>query len=390
MSVAPANLARLSSRGLSPGPSTPRTPKPADGWIPATSAGMTNARLSLAALVLVLTNFAVATGAHAQAPAPYSVTPELIEAAKKDGKAVWYTSTDVVVSEKMAAAFEAKYSGIKVQVERSGAERVYQRINQEYGSNIKNADVIETSDAVHFVVFKRKGWLAQAVPEDVAKHWPATAKDKDGYYAAYRAHLSIMAYNTKLVRPADVPKAHTDLLDSKWRGKLVKAHPGYSGTILTDTFALSQALGWDYFQKLGTQRVMQVQSATEPSKKLMLGERAVMVDGNEYGVLTGREAGEPIEPIYATDGSTIAIGHAGILKDSTRPSAARLFYHFIFTREAQQLMSDVGGLRSFHPEVKEKAGRKPLADIKVIYTDPVKLEAEIETIKKTYEQAFGT
>ena len=68
----------------------------------------------------------------------------------------------------------------------------------------------------------------------------------------------------------------------------------------------------------------------------------------------------------------------------------RLFYHFLFTAQAQQQMSDVGGLRSFHPEVKEKAGRKPLADIKILYTDPLKLEPEVETIKKKYEAAFGT
>ena len=53
-------------------------------------------------------------------------------------------------------------------------------------------------------------------------------------------------------------------------------------------------------------------------------------------------------------------------------------------------MSDVGGLRSFHPQVKEKAGRTPLKDIKVLYPDPTKLEGEVENIKKLYEQHFGT
>ena len=198
----------------------------------------------LRGLAVALTTAVIGpTVALAQAPAPYDPTPALIEAAKKEGKAVWYTSTDVAVSEKMAKEFEAKYPGVKVQVERSGAERVYQRINQEYGSNIKNADVIETSDAVHFIVFKRKGWLAQAVPSDVAKLWPANARDAEGYFAAYRAHLSVMGYNTKLMKAEDAPKSRADLLDPKWRGKMVKAHPGYSGTIMTDTFAISQSLG---------------------------------------------------------------------------------------------------------------------------------------------------
>src|ERR671911_3167911 len=135
--------------------------------------------------------------ALAQAPAPYEATPELIDAAKKEGAVVWYTATDVQVSERAGKAFEEKYPGIKVQVERSGSERVFQRISQEYGSKIHNADVIETSDAVHFILFKRSGWLAQAAPAEVAKDWPTDAKDPDGYYAAYRAHLSVIGYNTQ-------------------------------------------------------------------------------------------------------------------------------------------------------------------------------------------------
>jgi iron(III) transport system substrate-binding protein len=303
---------------------------------------------------------------------------------------VFYTATDVAVAEKLATAFETKYPGVKVQVERSGAERVFQRINQEYGSKIYTADVIETSDAVHFIQFKRNGWLQPAIPGDVAKFWPKEEVDADGQYAAYRAHLSVIAYNTKLVKKEDAPKSYADLLDPKWTGKLVKAHPGYSGTIMTTTDALSRALGWGYLEKLGKQRVLQVQSSTEPPKKLALGERAVMADGNEYNVLLMKESGVPIEPVYATEGTPLIVGNAALLKNAPHPNAARLFYHFMFTREAQQANSDVGGLRSFHREVKEKPGRMPLAQIKLLTPDAATLEGQIETIKKKYEEYFGT
>ena len=332
----------------------------------------------------------VAGSAMAQAPAPYEATPELIESAKKEGKVIWYTATDVQVSEKAGAAFEAKYPGIKVQVERSGSERVFQRISQEYGSKIHNADVIETSDAVHFLLFKKQGWLQPLVPADVAKHWPKEVRDPDGQYAAYRSHLSVIAYNTKLIKADEAPKAHKDLLDPKWRGKIVKAHPGYSGTVMTGTHALSETLGWDFFEKLGKQRVMQVQSSTEPPKKLAQGERPVMADGNEYNVFQMKETGVPIEVVYATEGTPVAIGHGAVLKNAPNPNAAKLFYQWMFTKEAQQLISDVGGLRSYHPEVKEKEGRTPLTKIKLLYSDPVKLEPQIEDIKKKYETYFGT
>ena len=58
---------------------------------------------------------------------------------------------------------------------------------------------------------------------------------------------------------------------------------------------MSRDLGWEYFEKLAKQRVMQVQSATDPPKKLALGERAVMADGNEYIMLQLKEAGKPVE-----------------------------------------------------------------------------------------------
>src|SRR4029079_82355 len=83
------------------------------------------------------------------APPAEPVTPALIEAAKKEGKVVWYTSIDLSAAERIAKAFEAKYPGIPVRVERSGAERVFQRIGQEYASRIHAVDVVNTSDAAH-------------------------------------------------------------------------------------------------------------------------------------------------------------------------------------------------------------------------------------------------
>src|SRR4051812_2858773 len=79
---------------------------------------------------------AAASPLGAGAPEPTVVTASLIAAARQEGKVVWYTSVEVQLAEKIAKAFEAKYSGIAVRVERTGAERVYQRIGQEYASRV--------------------------------------------------------------------------------------------------------------------------------------------------------------------------------------------------------------------------------------------------------------
>jgi iron(III) transport system substrate-binding protein len=321
-------------------------------------------------------------------PEPAVVTSQLIEAAKKEGKIAWYTSLDLPVAERVAKAFEAKYPGIAARVERTGAERVFQRIGQEYASRIHAVDVVQSSDAAHFIVWKREGILEPYVPEDVAKFYPAEHKDADGMFATFRAWLCVMGYNTNLVKAEDAPKSYADLLDPKWAGKIVKAHPGYSGTIMTATYQIARDLGWDYLEKLAKQRIMQVQSSADPPKKLALGERAVMFDGNEYNLFQQKEKGDPVEIIYPTEGTPLIIGPNGLMKNAPNPNAGRLFQSFCFTPECQQLLIDVGGLRSAHPHTKEKPGRTPFADIKKMKDDPAGVEKTGDEIKARYTRLF--
>ncbi len=278
--------------------------------------------------------------AFAAPPPPSPITPALIDAAKKEGKVVLYTSIDVQVVESLAKGFEKAYPGVSVQVERNGAERNFQRLGQERGSSIFAADVLESSDQTHFLAWKRQGWLEPYVPSEVAAKWPAAERDPDGCFASVRYTLSAMGYNTKQVKPEEAPKSYADLLDKKWTGKIVKAHPGYSGIIMTATYAISQKLGWEYFEKLGKQRVMQLQSATEPPKKITLGERPIMADGSEYLVLLAREGGSPVEVIYPSEGTPIASGGLGIATNAPHPNAAKLLVSYLFSKEAQQVMSD--------------------------------------------------
>src|ERR1700716_1566752 len=282
-----------------------------------------------------------ASPVRAQAPPPQAITPQLIEAAKKEGKVVLYSAKDLPVGERLGKAFEAKYPDIAVQVERSGSERLFQRIDQEFGSSIRAADVVNSSDASHFITWKRNGWLAPFVTEDIAQHFLPEYRDPDGMSATTRIYLSSIAYNTNLVKPGDAPKSFVDLLDPKWAGKMVKGHPAYSGTIMTTTFQLVRELGWDYYEKLSKQRVMQVQSSTDPPKKLALGERAVMADGNEYNVVLLKEAGQPVEPVYPTEGTPTISGPTAIFVSAPHPNAAKLFQAWLHTRETQQFFIDL-------------------------------------------------
>ncbi|MDH2381759.1 extracellular solute-binding protein [Bradyrhizobium sp. CER78] len=325
---------------------------------------------------------------RAAAPPAEAVTPELIAAAKKEGKISFYSALELNTAERLARDFEQKYPGISVRVERSGAERIFQRIAQEQGSGIHAVDVANSTDPAHYLDWKKNDWLAAYMPEEVAKHFPADQIDPDGTSATSCAWFEVIGYNTEQVKREEAPKSYADLLDPRWRGRIVKAHPSYSGAIMTATFVLARDLGWPYLEKLSQQRVMQVQSAADPPKKILLGERAVMADGNDYNLVLAKDQGKPVEVVYPAEGAPLIIVPSGIFKSAPNPNAARLFQSYFFSAATQQMLADEFAHRSFHAGVKEKAGHVPLDKLKMLKADPAQVQAQSEEIKARYAKLF--
>jgi iron(III) transport system substrate-binding protein len=331
-------------------------------------------------VLAVLAALVLAGAAHAQDPR--------LEAAKKEGKVVWYTSLALPSAEKVANLFEAAYPGVKVEVHRTGSERILSRVMQELQANIKNADVVHTSDAGHFVLLKNKNLLMKYTPPGVDA-FPAGFKDRDGFYYGLRATVSVIAYNTRAVSAAEAPRSWKDLLDPKWKGKMVTAHPGYSGVIATHVLALVNQYGWDYFKQLAQNRLMLVQSAVDPSGVVASGERAVAVDGGEYTFYQTRKKGNPLEIVYPKEGVPLIVSPTAITSFAPHPNAAKLFTDFSFGREIQQVMADSEGLYTGHPEVKYPADKPKLSELKLLSVDPEELEKRNEEIKKRFVEFFG-
>ena len=339
---------------------------------------MTIVRSGLLALVAVLVVGASVAAQDAR----------VVDAAKKEGKVVWYTSLVLPSAEKVAKLFEAAYPGIKVEVHRTGSERILQRLLQELQANIKNADVVHTSDAGHFVLLKERKLLSKYTPAGVDT-FPSGFKDKDGYYFGLRATVNAIVYNTKAVPAAEAPKTWKDLLDPKWKGKLVTAHPGYSGVIATHVLALSQLYGWDYFKQLAQNRVMIKQSAADPSTVVASGERVVAVNGGEYSAYQLKKKGNPIDIVYPKEGVSLVVSPTAITAFAPHPNAARLFTDFTFSRELQQVLADSEGLYTGHPAVTYPADKPKLSDLKLLTVDPEELEKRNDEIKKRFVEFFG-
>jgi len=310
------------------------------------------------------------------------------EAAKKEGKVVWYTSLALTSAEKVAKLFETAHPGIKVEVHRTGSQRILQRVMQELQANIKNVDVIHTSDAGHYVLLKEKKLLMKYAPAGV-ESFPASFKDKDGYHYGLRATVNVIAYNTKAVSAAEAPKTWKDLLDPRWRGKLVTAHPGYSGVTATHVLALVHLYGWDYWKQLAQNKPMLVQSAVDPSGVVASGERPVAANGGDYTFHQVKKKGNPIEIVFPKEGVPLVVSPTAIASFAPHPNAARLFTDFIFSRDLQQALADTEGLYTGHPGVRYPADRPKLSDLKLLQVDPDELEKRNEEIKTRFVDLFG-
>jgi len=334
-------------------------------------------------LVAILTALALILSA-----APLPAQDARVEAAKKEGKVVWYTSLALTSAEKVAKLFEAAYPGIKVEVHRTGSERILQRVMQELQANLKIADVVHTSDAGHYVLLKEKKLLAKYTPAGV-DGFPAAFKDKDGYHYGLRATVNVIAYNSKIISAADAPRRGRICSTRSGRASSSRRTRGTAASSATHVLALVQLHGWDYFKQLAQNKPMLVQSAVDPSGIVASGERPVAVDGGDYTFYQVKKKGNPVEIVFPKEGVPLVVSPSAITSFAPHPNAAKLFTDFIFSRELQQVLADSEGLYTGHPDVKYPADRPKLSELKLLRVEPEELEKRNEEIKTRFVEFFG-
>jgi len=217
-----------------------------------------------------------AAPARAQAPPAETVTPQLIEAAKKEGTVILYSSMDLPVGEKLGKAFEAHYRDCRPDRALRLGEAVSAGSRRKPQAHPRRRRD-EQLRRLHFIPWKKNaGWRRSCRKKSLNIFRLTIATPTHVRDVADLAVVDRLQHQSGEAR--DAPKSFADLLDPKWAGKMVKGHPAYSGTIMTATFETVRELGWDYYEKLSKQRVMQVQSSTDPPKKLSPASARVMAD----------------------------------------------------------------------------------------------------------------
>lgn len=337
--------------------------------------------LSLAASTLLPTaGFAQGLSADAE--------KELYEAAKKEGEVTWYDAHHAVEqAEAYGKAFTAKYPGVKVNVVRTTANVAYQRLSQELKAGGPQCDVLASTDISHSLDLKARNLIEKYVPANAATMIPTVQNiDPDGFFHVTSIGTIAITYNSAKVKPENLPKTWTDLLDPKWKNQVSVGHPAFSGYVSIWVWEMNRLYGWQYFEKLKANNPQIGRSIQDTLTMLRSGERIVAA-GSTATAFEAQAKGEPIGVTNPEDGTLVIVAPSCIVKGTKHPNAAKLFQEFMSSPPASQISVDFFG-ESIHSAVKPKAG-KPLDQLKTMIAPPDKLLKGLAEVKENWRETFG-
>lgn len=326
----------------------------------------------------------------AEAPAPAkpalpekpAAKPEAadVEKAKAEGKVVVYTGNRSEVAEAQAKAFEKRY-GIKVEWIRQGTQQTKERVYAELRAGKVQADIAHVVDVAFFEDLRKKGALAPFRTPYFDKI-PAALKEPNGHWLANRVVLVLMAYNPDRLKTA--PTGWLDLVDPQYKGKIMVGDANYGGLPVAWANAVSKALGWEYFEKIGKNEPLLFQANTQGVQWLSTGER-LLGTTTDYDAATAIAKGEPVKLVYPKEGAVPVPGVTGVLKDAPHPNAGRLFAEWLLSDEGQKTYLE-GGQNGARVDAPPPPGGKALSEVKLLAVDWVEVEEKGGEIKERYMQ----
>jgi len=341
------------------------------------------------------TALSLTTGALAQVPAGYPADySKIVDAAKKEGKVVIYSTTDAASANPLVKDFEALYPGIKVEYSDLNSTELYNRFIAESAANNGTGDVIWSSAMDLQVKLVADGLgLAYASPE--TKALPKWAVWKDTAYGTTYEPIAFV-YNKRLVPEADVPKDHaalTKLIESKmdfYKGKITAYDPERSGVgfLFFNEDIKNFPGAWDLFRAMGKSGAKFYTSAGAMMERVTSGEHLIA-----YGIFgsyaLSRSKKDPnVGIVLPSDFTMVTSRVAFISKAAKSPNAAKLFLDYMLSKRGQEVVAkaDLYTLRS---DVEGDASLKQVTKLIGAKARPVPIDQTLlENLDQTKRLAF--
>jgi iron(III) transport system substrate-binding protein len=310
---------------------------------------------------------------------------QLYDQAKKEGSVVMYTSVPTFLLDRWKALFEKQYPGVAVTYFRSGTGKVLARIEAERRAGQVGGDVVWMADPTTFTgLVASKALLAYQPPE-----WQSItlAKEPHGFYVAGRILVGVLLVNKKVL--PNPPKSFADLIKPEYKGKVAIASPLISGStnIIDGALWKDPGFGWGYFEALKKNDVLVLNDVPDVARSVASGERGAGISLTLYKYQPEFKD-SPMEIVFPSEGAVAVASPVGVLDKSPHPAAAKLFYRFLLSGPAQQVLAD-SGIYPARSDSPPPVGLPPLKELKTLSPDPDWILQHKQENTARWRQTFG-
>lgn len=305
----------------------------------------------------------------------------IIAKAKEEKTLVYYSTTDIRDGTAVVHAFQKKYPFIEPKLFRLGSTQIVIKVLQEHRAGVHLFDVISATSFQFYEIFKED--LFQKYDSLERRAFLDDFKDKDGFWTSAYHNASVIAHNTNLVKPTDLPKSYDDLLDPKWKGQMLM------DSRETEWYAsMLQILGRDkglrFMRGLAKQDLSFRPGRTLITQVLGSGEAPLAVNDYDHLVQSAKKRGAPVEsnPVYPVISrvTPIALG-----RHAPHPNVGRLFIDFSLSEEGQKILRGFGrssARKGIEPDELQKKGVK-------LYVSDIGLAKDYARYDKEFREIFG-
>jgi len=323
----------------------------------------------------------------ASAGARAETLDQLYQKAKAEKELVFYSGGPAAPHENRAKQFMQQFPGISVSVTGGFSNVLNERIEKQMADKKLVVDMAFFQTVQDFVTWKKQGKLLLFKPDGFEQIIP-NLRDSDGAYMSLAAIAISYAYNTKLVRPEDVPKSALDFLKPAFQGKLISVYPHDDDAALYLFHLIVKKYGWGWMDRYMANKPNFIQGHLPVARSIAEGKMAATLDATITSVGGLKRQGAPVEIAFSAEDETPVFSlTGGIFKDAPHPNAAKLYLTWYLAKEQQARI----GTFSPRLDVPPPAGFKPLTSYKIAnaYRDFVTDEKLVADLRKRFEAIIG-
>ncbi|MDO8636045.1 MAG: extracellular solute-binding protein [Dehalococcoidia bacterium] len=284
---------------------------------------------------------------------------KVVEAAKKEGKLTSYSfnfTGDIGVN--ISRAFKDRY-GIQVDIITGRGAEFIQRLQTEKRTGQILADVSD-NNGVNAGIMKQEGLTVGIAGELPALRdnnvWVADIygiDPQDKHIITFNFNNYSPYVNTNIIKPGEEPKVWKDLLDPKWKGKMMAVNPTTSAGLLNLFLPLlrEKVIDEEFLKALYKQDLRFSSATPEEAGMLARGERPLSLSGISVVYSQFITQGAPIRAAELSDGTSMAPVVVVAFKEAPHPNAARVFINWLMSPEGQTIWGKGASVASVRKDV---------------------------------------